>query len=753
MENEEGQATQEAQAEPETGQAGPGVPQGAAEAPAPPVPRDPGVSTRNPLALLARVRDLGLREHLALWLGLAGLAAVLGGAAAHVAGRELPLAMALGLLAWGLASLASDWPRLVHGGRPDRRAGLFLLLLVFYFGLALAFGLEAAQVLKPGADGGLFFLAVLFLTAYVGLSYLFELLFNWEQAGGGFYLLLGLAAQAGALVLFTQFVFVPAFALELAALALAAVGLYKRALEFQPSFSGLMTALLLVLALPLAVFVWEDASIPKADVRGFSRLVGDLNATAASPRWAPRPPSGKDKGGPEQASAIAYSYVVKGNSWWGIYDKPALASIPEKAGLQARGGWWSPDGSRMAYYNLSPKSKKEQLWVLRYSRGEMTGKAGKKEPVLMASQSLVPRDDVWASRDSQVWSPDSRYLVFSGPQKGHSRVWRVDLEKDVVVPLSGADWSGYPAYSPDGKSIAYISRHYIPPYVAISDDDGSNWQHFSYTRENAHFPAWNAAQNKVLFINAHDKFMAMKANGTDTRPFSPGELDSPYWLTPNKEKFLLEERRGRFVWTVRVSDADGRGTRKVFSGEEDEILPPVWSPDSSRIAFIVRGDGGSRIYTVGRDGSWPRHFFDTRDRLSDLSWNPKGDHLAFLVRREALRQDELWVARQDGLKPRKLYETRQSFLIRSGALSNLAWSPNGSLLAVEETIRHLGIFPSLHSIRVIGLKEGQAMEVLPFRLESRDPQFSPNGTLVAFVGKNNRWLPTLKDALWVADLR
>jgi Tol biopolymer transport system component len=240
--------------------------------------------------------------------------------------------------------------------------------------------------------------------------------------------------------------------------------------------------------------------------------------------------------------------------------------------------------------------------------------------------------------------------------------------------------------------------------------------------------------------------MAMKANGTQKREFAEDVLDTPLWLTAAKKRFFLRITGGGFIWRVYTCDPEGRDIRKVFERSCSEIKPPQWSPKGERMAFIVRDEGLYSIFTVGKNGEWPREFFATRDALSTLLWSPKGQHLAFVVTRDKTRTREVWRADEMGLDPVMFYESQ-------GKISNLNWSPDERFLAMEEALRRWPIIPVLYSVIVVDLQQNLARPLLPLKLYARDPAFSPSGDSLAFVSSHYRLLFEAKASIQLALLR
>jgi Tol biopolymer transport system component len=85
---------------------------------------------------------------------------------------------------------------------------------------------------------------------------------------------------------------------------------------------------------------------------------------------------------------------------------------------------------------------------------------------------------------------------------------------------------------------------------------------------------------------------------------------------------------------LRVMDADGSNVRVLLESDgelSDGIFgsnfcgAPVWSPDSSRLAFC--GPGG--IWVIGADGSGLRKLIPHGEKPS---WSPDGSRIAYQVR-------------------------------------------------------------------------------------------------------------------------
>jgi tricorn protease-like protein len=159
------------------------------------------------------------------------------------------------------------------------------------------------------------------------------------------------------------------------------------------------------------------------------------------------------------------------------------------------------------------------------------------------------------------WSPDSKYLLYTGERNGDFDVYKISKDGGKEIQLTstkGLDDGS--EYSPDGKYIYFCSTRTGRMQVWRMDPDGKNQVQLTFDDLNNWFPHISPDNKWLVFISFPKEVAA------DIHPFY--------------QRVYL-----------RMMPAAG-GDIKVISylyGGQGTMNVPSWSPDSKKIAFVSNG--------------------------------------------------------------------------------------------------------------------------------------------------------------------
>ncbi len=184
--------------------------------------------------------------------------------------------------------------------------------------------------------------------------------------------------------------------------------------------------------------------------------------------------------------------------------------------------------------------------------------------------------------------------------------------------------------------------------IWVMRGDGSDPERLTADPADDMSPAWSADGKAIAFVTDRDgnrEIYVMKADGTQevNLTHDPSEDWAPAWSPDGSAIAFSSYRDGN--WEIYVVGSDGSDPRRLtFDGAAD--YGPCWSPDGQAIAFHSNRDGNWEIYVVGLDGQTLRRL--TEDEATDFApaWSPDGKLIAFESYRDG--NMEIYLMNADG---------------------------------------------------------------------------------------------------------
>jgi len=316
-----------------------------------------------------------------------------------------------------------------------------------------------------------------------------------------------------------------------------------------------------------------------------------------------------------------------------IDPKSGMAKEPVSvllSGLQA-GSFFTVamDGTRLAYSRSQDYSN---LWSAQFQHpdnGKETGKELQTTPLTRGTSRF----------DSPSISPDGEWIAYV--TQGHIYKMTIDGGTPIQLTFSNANEFG-PAWSPDGKRIAFGSNEGGAYKVWIADADGANRRQFAKTQLSADggVPTtsveitWSPGHRILYQRPGNRNFNILDPETGEEKPLVKNE--SVGWLffpkySPDGKNVAVNWSRSTHpgIWVISLVDNSeiplGSGDLRPY------IFPAGWSPDGRSVyAFKLPFlDNNMLSIPVGPAGGAPQTVFAVPEDIGDASVSADGKKFVF----------------------------------------------------------------------------------------------------------------------------
>lgn len=274
-------------------------------------------------------------------------------------------------------------------------------------------------------------------------------------------------------------------------------------------------------------------------------------------------------------------------------------------------------------------------------------------------ENLIGAPGVFSTRIAYVVQQGRNYALLVTDADGEGAQVALDSLDPIISP----------AWSPDGRQLAYVSFESQKAVVWVQDTATGRRRMLANFRGSNSAPAWSPDGSQLALALSQGGLTQVwrmpAAGGTPERLTTSRAIDTePVYSADGRQIYFVSDRGGG-PQVYRMPAAGGGAERVTFDG--DYNISPTLSADGRLLAYISRVSGAFKLMSLDLSSGTVRALTTTRDDESP-SFAPNGRLIVYATRVDG--RDALMTTTLDGR-----IKTR---LLTSGAdVREPAWGPFG----------------------------------------------------------------------------
>jgi TolB protein len=209
---------------------------------------------------------------------------------------------------------------------------------------------------------------------------------------------------------------------------------------------------------------------------------------------------------------------------------------------------WSPDGTRLAFTNVTQSGTQGNLDVF-------IARAEGSDPQLFAGdQGKLSHEEYPA------WSPDGKRIAWSSTCEGNQELYVAQIDGSNRIRLTNDPaLDAHPAWSPDGKKICFATNRWGDFEIAVMNADGSNVTRITDSRGLDDYPVFSPDGKRLAFTSNRDgQFEIYVASADGSHPVNATQhaaLDNfPAWTADGKLAFVSNRENGFDIYVIHSTE-------------------------------------------------------------------------------------------------------------------------------------------------------------------------------------------------------